>query len=46
MIVTYNNKEKIGDLYLHDFNIKEFIYNDLEKSISVRATSGYIKKEI
>lgn len=46
MTITYKNKTEFEDLYLHDFNIKEFNYNDLEKNITMRATNGYIKKEI
>lgn len=45
MIITYDNKEKIAELYLHDFRIKEFKYNDFEKSITIIAISEYIKKE-
>ena len=44
--IDYDNKNKINDLYLHDFNIKEFIYNDLDKYIIMKTVSEYLKKEI
>ena len=46
MTITYKNKTEFEDLYLHDFNIKEFNYNDLEKNITIRATNGYISDEV
>ena len=46
MEITYDNKSKIGDLYLHDFRIMEFTYNDIDKYISMKTVSDYLKKEI
>lgn len=46
MTITYDNKEKFGELYLHDFRIKEFNYNDLDKCIIMKTVSEYLKKEI
>ena len=44
--IDYDSKNKINDLYLHDYNIKEFIYNDLDKYIIMKTVSEYLKKEI
>ena len=46
MIITYNNKEEFGNLYLHDFKITEFNYNDLDRYITMTLTSEYLKKTI
>lgn len=46
MRITYENKNKIENLHLHDFNIIEFTYDDLKKCINIKAISSYPKKEI
>lgn len=46
MNITYSNKDKIGDLYLHDFIIIDFNFNDLDKIIKMQVRSEYLKKQI
>lgn len=46
MKIRYENKNKIGDIYLHDFNIDEFAYNDLDRKIKMKLINKYINEEL
>lgn len=46
MKIRYENKNKIGDIYLHDFYIDEFAYNDLDRKIKMKLINKYINEEL
>ena len=45
MTITYNNAYELNNIYLHDFRISNFEYNEYDKSINMILFSDYEKKQ-